>query len=345
MSYRDTSKYSKNQINRAGEKLATTIDDEENLSIVNEFRYSHEFITKELLRLVSAHDLVVYSSRRLKRTKAIVHKIQRSKKNRNSTKLHRMQDIWWCRCVFNEIKDIKLFIDGFIWQIEWFKLIELDNYIDKNKENVWPKKDWYRWIHAIYEYVWIKNEYHWLKIELQLRTKLQHYRATAVEIIDLMNQSKLKFWWGEQKYKDFFRWSSVIFENAEWYKTPNRKKAVKKIKEILKKENIIDILENRVISYDFVSWFQDKVLNKNYWNKNIQWDMILEITKEGGNIRVKVHHNKPLEELKKIYLELEKGSFSENKEVVYLSSDEIENTYPNYVWDASNFIQHLSSLL
>lgn len=313
------------------------------LSIINDFRYAHDEITKELLDYFSNDSLVIISSRRLKRTPSIIHKIKRSYEKGNTIDLCKMQDIGGCRLVFENIFDLKNFFKKINHKdITWFTFRRCNDYLNRLVGH-WPKEDWYRGIHIIYEYSWKLDEFCGLQIELQLRTKLQHYWATAVEIIDLMNESKLKFWAWEEIFKRFFKRSSILFENLEGIKTSNRNKAKIKIKEILSGEgqHILKNLENRIISYDFVRWYE-----RERRRKTIQWDMILEITRWDDWIHVKPIHNEPSEKLKDIYLELEKETYWDiNKDIVYLSSNEIENAYPNYVGDASKFLEQLRKVI
>ena len=73
------------------------------------------------------------------------------------------------------------------------------NYIDK------PKEDGYRSIHLIYRYT---NDgapsYNGLSLELQLRTRLQHAWATAVETMGTFLGQALKSGQGEGQWRSFF---------------------------------------------------------------------------------------------------------------------------------------------
>lgn len=346
MGYRDESKYSKNAISNVWFNIVNDISDEISLWIINDFRYWHENITKKLLDLVSEHEKVKFSSRRLKRTPSIIHKIKRSINNKTKTKLSNMQDIWWCRCVFDSIADIYDFV---AWLekskeiLSLFKIKYIYDYLSQNTDwkyntkkikPIGPKQDGYRWIHIVFESI-NDNINWWLNIELQLRTKYQHSRATAVEIFDLINEWKIKFWEWEKTPRGFFKRASIAFEKEEWIKRSNYTKSRRLMTDINKEINILKTLNDRVISYDFTRFYQEEI-----WKKNIQWDMILEIIREGDSkVHVKPYHEKTTNELKDIYLELEtKNLKNENIDIVYLSSDEIELAYPNYIWNANFFI-------
>lgn len=331
MNYRKLSKYNKSQIDRAGLQW--------DLNIINEFRYDHENMSKEFLLICSDFEDILFSARRLKRTPSIIKKIERSRRNRNTIRLSAMQDVCGCRCVFETINDIKLFMKHIKWKLKDFKQKSIYNYIDRKNNPKWPKTDWYRGIHIIYEYVGSNENWRWLFIELQLRTILQHYWATAVEMIDLMQESKIKEGEWKELFRDFFKRASIVFENLEGMKTSNNKKAKNKLIKILQEENILKILQKRVVQYGYLGFF---------WNNSIsiQWDTILEITIKNNNLHIIPYTDKTPLELKQIYLELEtKYRWNPNKDIVYLSSDEIENAYPNYIGNAEEFIKILSSEL
>ncbi len=76
-----------------------------------------------------------------------------------------------------------------------------------------PKEDGYKSIHLIGKF---KNSEGELRsIELQIRTKVQHSWATAVEIVDLFTNQSLKSNSGKTIWKDFFKHTSDQFALLE----------------------------------------------------------------------------------------------------------------------------------
>ena len=75
---------------------------------------------------------------------------------------------------------------------------------------------WYRSLHLIYKY---KNkhapQYNDLKVELQIRTKLQHVWATAMETMGTFLGQALKSRQGDKKWIDFFAVVSSAFAHQE----------------------------------------------------------------------------------------------------------------------------------
>ncbi len=113
--------------------------------------------------------------------------------------LARMQDIGGLRAVVGTIPKVRKL--ELAYRNAHFKhqLTSSKNYIDE------PKEDGYRSIHLIYRYV---NDgapaYNGLSLELQLRTRLQHAWATAVETMGTFLGQALKSGQGEGQWRGFF---------------------------------------------------------------------------------------------------------------------------------------------
>jgi putative GTP pyrophosphokinase len=91
------------------------------------------------------------------------------------------------------------------------KIIKVYDYVAN------PKANGYRCIHYVYEAVSNKApvELQGLKVELQLRTLLQHYWATAVESVGMFYGQSIKTGKGDQIWNDFFLLSSAAFAYME----------------------------------------------------------------------------------------------------------------------------------
>ena len=97
----------------------------------------------------------------------------------------------------------------------------------------------YRGIHLIYKYNSSKTpQYNDLLIEVQLRTRLQHLWATAVETVGMFTQNRLKFNQGDDVCLRFLKLVSIIFAAEEEKKTF---KSIDKIKQHF--EIISELLE------------------------------------------------------------------------------------------------------
>lgn len=213
-------------IRKIGEKLREGIEltEEEKLEFDN-FREAHNIIIKLFtieLKKVNFSKQHLTASRN-KRIETIISKLCRPEK----PKLDRIHDIAGTRIIFENIKSLEDYIDI----LENTELVNFKEKIneDKNRYNYIknPKSDGYRSIHKVFYYssnipYSTLNEKRFnlgnKKIELQLRTRLQHIWATTVEIYDIINKSNIKTGTHnklETKEGLFFKKCSLVFEGIE----------------------------------------------------------------------------------------------------------------------------------
>ena len=148
-------------------------------------------------------------AQRLKREPSILLKLQRF----DGMKLARMQDIGGLRAVVSSIAKVRKLEAAYRGSAFQHELTSSKDYINN------PKEDGYRGLHLIYCY---KNdnapEYNGLSLELQLRTRLQHAWATAVETMGTFLGQALKSGQGEREWRDFFKVAGAALAISE--KTP-----------------------------------------------------------------------------------------------------------------------------
>lgn len=196
--------YSKNQVNRAGDILvapdAYSAEDQEWASrVLTNWRACHGYpintFQATLRQKLKAIDGDAIVAQRLKRAPSIIFKLQRF----DGMKLARMQDIAGLRAVVSSVLKVRKLAAAYRGAQFKHVLISSKNYIDE------PKEDGYRSIHLIYRYA---NDgapsYNGLSLELQLRTRLQHAWATAVETMGTFLGQALKSGQGEGQWRSFF---------------------------------------------------------------------------------------------------------------------------------------------
>ena len=213
-------------IRKIGEKLREGIElTEEGKLEFDNFREAHNIIIKLFtieLKKVNFSKQHLTASRN-KRIETIISKLCRPEK----PKLDRIHDIAGTRIIFENIKSLEDYIDI----LENTELVNFKEKIneDKNRYNYIknPKSDGYRSIHKVFYYssnipYSTLNEKRFnlenKKIELQLRTRLQHIWATTVEIYDIINKSNIKTGTHnklETKEGLFFKNCSLVFEGIE----------------------------------------------------------------------------------------------------------------------------------
>ena len=236
-------------IRKIGEKLREGIEltEEEKLEFDN-FREAHNIIIKLFtieLKKVNFSKQHLTASRN-KRIETIISKLRRPEK----PKLDRIHDIAGTRIIFENIKSLEDYIDI----LENTELVNFKEKIneDKNRYNYIknPKSDGYRSIHKVFYYssnipYSTLNEKRFnlenKKIELQLRTRLQHIWATTVEIYDIINKSNIKTGTHnklETKEGLFFKKCSLVFEGIE---SNDVEKIKININEIFRDKDLVEI--------------------------------------------------------------------------------------------------------
>ena len=117
--------------------------------------------------------------------------------------LARMQDIGGCRAVVRTVRTVDRLLELYAVGETQHELLKQDDYI-------WEKpgghdQSGYRGVHLIYKY-WSdkKPEYNGLRIEVQMRSKLQHAWATTVETVGTFTRQALKSSRGEADWLRFF---------------------------------------------------------------------------------------------------------------------------------------------
>jgi hypothetical protein len=170
------------------------------LAVINNWRSSHSYplntFQMNLRRVARRVDDEPTVAQRIKRLPSIRHKLERFR----GMKLSRMQDIGGCRAVVSSVEEVNALVDYYMVtsRIE-HRLVREDPYI-------WhPKASGYRGSHLVYRHISRKRvSWNGLLIEIQLRSRLQHAWATAVETVGTFTQQALKSSWGEKDWLRFF---------------------------------------------------------------------------------------------------------------------------------------------
>src|SRR5699024_10065236 len=144
---------------------------------------------------IDANSIVV---QRLKRTPSIVGKLKRIQ----GMKLHRMQDISGCRSVVENVNKVRALRNSIVNSRTRHKLHREDDYIST------PKPSGYRGVHLVYKYNGQKPAYQDYFVEIQLRSRVQHAWATAVEVVEHFTKQALKASQGNRDWLDFFQYAS-----------------------------------------------------------------------------------------------------------------------------------------
>jgi ppGpp synthetase/RelA/SpoT-type nucleotidyltranferase len=335
-----TTQNSKKAVLRAGELLinpqasAAAISDA--MDVLSNWRAAHAYPMQSLLmmlRQISVKvDKKVVVVQRLKRTPSILEKLSRFPE----MKLHRMQDISGCRAILNSTQNVELLLDRMKSSRTLHILHRSDDYISK------PKDTGYRGIHLVYKYNGQKTAYQDYFVEIQLRSKIQHAWATAVEIVDTFTKQALKSSRGNQDWLDFFKYTGAEFAKLE--KRPIGENAamidtLAEVKRLVTKLNVIPRLNAFAVSAQHITLKQD---NKTDY-------FLLELKNNASEISVKKYPTNAFQQATEAYLRKEKEAKEDDSYDVVLvaasSMHALRNAYPNYFADSKAFINLIERVL
>ena len=195
--------YSRAQVDEAGRNLtrqdATPAERIRAYMVMNNWRASHSFpmrtmryATGRYRDRVCAKGTVV---QRLKRQYSITRKLRDYPKMR----LSQIQDIAGCRAIVDTIDEVYGIQEAFQASQIRHKLMGVDDYIQL------PRQSGYRGVHLKYGYISDSNAvYNGHRVEIQIRTPLQHVWATAVETTGTIRRQALKSSIGDKGWLRFF---------------------------------------------------------------------------------------------------------------------------------------------
>jgi ppGpp synthetase/RelA/SpoT-type nucleotidyltranferase len=216
--------YSGTRRTKAGLALAGNRETPEDLIVIDNWRSSHapplQTIKMLLKRRAKSVDADATVAQRLKRLSSIRAKLQRE-----SIRLQQMQDLGGCRAIVKNMASLrkltKIFDSSFEKNpkrpdLKRHSLVDKKDYISS------PKPDGYRSVHYVLSYQTLTPYlecYNGHLIEVQIRTRLQHAWATAVEIVDAFTgqslKSALRTNIGDATWRRFFAVSASAFALRE----------------------------------------------------------------------------------------------------------------------------------
>ncbi|GHV08363.1 (p)ppGpp synthetase [Campylobacterota bacterium] len=339
--------FSRKAINRSGEILVSnnvnSQEYESALQMLNDWRALHlvplntfQATLRSYVKSVAGRNSIV--AQRLKRVPTILDKMQN---RQQQMQLGRMQDVGGLRAIVasNEL----------VRKIERkYDRSRTKHHLERKSDYIAvPKASGYRGIHIVYKYSSPeKPDYDGLFIEIQLRTKLQHLWATAVETVDFFFLESLKYSQGADDWQKFFKLVSAIFalmENEQPhtdFQAMTKEQLIAQLLEFDRDKHLVSRLETIKVA-SFAK--KDSQLSKAaYW--------VIETTLNGHS-SIKVH---PFLESQKdsadlTYRQLEQSSDRKigKKQVVLISVDsvsKIEKAYPNFFGDIEEFLKTIQRI-
>jgi hypothetical protein len=307
--------------------------------IVNNWRSSHAFplntIQIGLRRSAGLIDSNYLVAQRIKRLSSITHKLQRFP----GMKLSQMQDLGGCRAIMRSLHDVSRLGEMYKEGVGKHKKGPVDDYILN------PKPSGYRGLHFIYRYFSDRNTiYNDLKIEIQIRSSLQHAWATAVETVGTFTNQALKSSMGKDDWLRFFILMGSAIADIEGTPlvpgTPIKKSEL--VKELRSLNKSLQITE-KLMSYG-------NALNKmsDGLSKNAHY-FILRLDTKRNSVTILGYPSKFLHLAEEKYSSIEKEIIDDDTvDAVLVSVDSVtslQRAYPNYFLDTKVFLEFVNDYI
>jgi hypothetical protein len=336
--------YSRNQVDKAGFVLVAP---ELNLDewvwayhVIDNWRSSHSYPLlnfrinlRQKLKGVCATGLV---AQRIKRLGSI-----RAKLVKGTMQLTQMQDIGGCRAIVNTPAELQSLIASYGRSTFAHEFRGEKNYIDS------PKPDGYRSHHLIYQYKAKPGQngsYDKLRIEVQLRTTLQHAWATAVEAVGIFTKQALKSNIGNKDWLRLFALMGSEIATLE-RTTPvpgtpaNEIERVQEICELCQRLRAVETLNAYRATLQHVGT-TSQTKNAKYYMMQYDYDK--------NTVFVWDYRGDASQKANAEYTSAEQHYKENERNIVLVSVDSIQQlrrAYPNYFLDTAHFTRLLTNVL
>ncbi len=336
-------RYSKNQINRAGDILIADDATESDRSFADDvlanFRAAHGYPINTFQATLRAKlkgiDERAIVAQRLKRTPSIVSKLKRF----DGMNLARMQDIGGLRAVVSSVARVRKLESSYRDSKFLHELVSSKDYLSN------PKGDGYRGIHLIYKYANPNaSEYGGLSLELQIRTRLQHAWATAVETMGTFLGQALKSGQGEDQWREFFSIAGAALADLEkttpvpGFEGCTAKQLHERLFESEKRLRVLEKLSGFAIAADRITT-----------ERGQGGYHLITLDSAKRTVTIRPFPVSKLEEANLAYAAIESRTKSgEAIEAVLVSAGPVEllrKAYPNYFLDTQVFVRQLQKLI
>ncbi|MGY5771398.1 RelA/SpoT domain-containing protein [Vibrio antiquarius] len=342
----ETPLFSKKKVKKAGEKLVIDEVDDDVLSVLNNWRSAHalplDAISFELNQISVRADESALLAKRLKRSPSIINKLKLQK----NMSLARMQDIGGCRAILSSIDNVYKAKELFEQKMQdvGHELIRTDNYIQR------PKKSGYRGIHLVYKYNGSDTSanHNGMMVEAQIRTRFQHYWATAVETMGAYLKQSLKSSQGDKQILGHFSRLGDLFAYYEGQPLYEQKIAPRHLAVNVMIESEFLQVQKKLMVYSFATKFIEDEIEVSDNEENADYYLVItDILK--GTVRVKSVYKEELKAANEEYTRLEQHfKYESGKDIALVSAktlSELRDTYPNYFSDTQNFSDHYSRVV
>jgi len=253
-------------------------------------------------------------------------------------KLSQVQDLGGCRAILSNLDAVNRLHD--FYQIDLCEASAHGKCYDYIKN---PKSDGYRSIHIVGRYSARTNTretWNGQRIEIQLRSQLQHFFATAVETVTTFTRWPLKFGSGPPEWRRFFALMGSVLAMREGTTlvpgTPDS------LNETVRE--LGDLSAGLGVHYKLRGWTHAIKELPRKTIKGFKW-LLLVLDTTANTIRAAGFQNRRDADKKIAEIEKSKQSNLDAVLVWVNSIKDLKAAYPNYYADTGGFIEVLDSAL
>jgi len=341
-------------VDAAGDTLisdnVTLQEMEHALTIMSNWRSSHSYPLqvfymnlRDRARILAPNSLVV---QRLKRLTSLEEKLRRERlRPGGGMKLSRMHDIGGCRAVMLNVDQVDQLIEIYKEAREKSphrgpEFVREYPYVES------PKEDGYRSVHLVYKYRTRGQKhkaYNGLRIEIQLRSRLQHFWATAVEAVDAFTGRAIKSGIIRDDWNRFFvLMGSVIATKEARTNVPtapqDRDDLVRELVEICQRLRIVDALRGMGAGIQHIT---EKTRKAKFF--------LVVLDLQQLRLRVRGYSGRQFRQATQEYLQTEKSYRGRTDiQVVLVSAASLRSfrrSYRNYSAEIPEFLGEVSAAL
>lgn len=335
-------KYSKKAVRRAGDMIGrgngTAEEIRDARAKLSNFRSSHGYpllsITMHVRQNARAVNPKAVVARRLKRLPTVLDKLQRY----DSMNVTSMQDLGGCRAILSTVAEV----DAVVTRLRGAGRAQnvIVRTYDYLRDSPGPQASGYRGVHLVYEYRASKTAYQGHKIEVQVRTELQHAWATAVETIDLFGGGRLKYSEAEPGVARYFLLVSALMALEEGLPVPpTASDDVEQLRlELLTLEIHYAVLQR-------LSGFTAAVKDFGADRRKKNTALVMELFRDRGDLTIT--HFETVPAAQRRLVELESLDDDNLDAVLVHMSDfgQLNAAYPNYFGDTVAFSSFVKRML
>ena len=334
--------YPREEVNKAGRRLCNLDGNDDELIdaiiVIDNWRASHAYPLQlfymNLRRRAQCIHAAALVAQRTKRLVSIWHKLI----NESNMKLSQMQDIGGCRAVLPRLHHVHALEAVYKAERTTHEPLSSKDYIE------FPKPNGYRSLHLKYRYCGIgkKAVFNGLKIEIQIRTKLQHQWATAVEAADIFTNQALKANKGREEWHRFFALMSSVFALRE--RSPLVPDTPRTLQELAKEINELNAKHHMLktfMAYRGVIAHVEKRKDSSYY--------LVTLDPVAMTAQIRGFSKKESQLANKEYTKAEEAIGSESPTKVVLVSvssiGALRKAYPNYFLETNDFLKEINAVL